>query len=345
MAYHWSQTRSLAKLVARTFAMADLPPEVRQISRIDKPDLPWRVPPLMPSMSLGGEPLETYFDAALTFTPADLHNFWKKALHDTWHQPGLSFREGTYNGLRGMMRHAKLGSRIFRFSLPEGYPGQLDEKTGGMLSLEVAHAVFISHPVVKRVFDISNYWVQTADGLRFGVEDGRPILESPWEYDATAEVLDLLESPRGAETSECMFDQIAAMRSIVHTHKDAFRKAFAGLDMALQALRYLSWGGYCPELITENQVAPIDIPMLKLREQAVREAREGMDSNRINDKQKLETVYFLLVPNVLSATRFRRYIYGTEHFPYSLSLDKETRIKEYLREYYELEIPQNLRRM
>jgi hypothetical protein len=345
MANQQSQVRALAKLVARAFSVADLPPEARVPGKIDLPNLPWRVPPLMPSAKLCGEPLDSYFDSALNFEAKDMMAFWQKAMVDTWHQPGLAIKGGTYEGLRGLLRTAKIGSRVLRFAQPPGYPDLVDETAGIQLSLEVAHTVFVSLPIRKRVFTINDYWVETADGLRFGIENGRPLVDSLWTYDATAEVLDFLERPRGPEIIECLYDQIASMRSTVHLYKSHFRDDFAGMDMALQALRFLSWGGYCPELITAVQTVPTDIPLLKMREQAVRDAREVMDSARLNDKQKLETVKTLLVPNVLGLSRFRRHIYASDHFPFTLSLNKEGQIKEWLRDYYETEIPQNLRRM
>lgn len=345
MATQQSQVRALAKLVARAFSIADLPPEARQVGKIELPTLPWRVPPLMTSVSLCGEPLEDYFNAGLNFQAPAMMEFWQKTMQDLWVKPGLSIKGGTYAGLASLLRTSKTGSRVFRFAQPPGYPDLLGETAGIQLSLEVAHAVFLSLPIRKRVFTISDYWVETADGLRFGVAEGRPLVDSPWTYDATAEVFDFLEQPRGPQSTDCLFDQIAAMRSVVHVYKDQFRKDFAGMDLALQALRYLSWGSFCPDLVTAVQTVPTDIPLLKMKEQAVRDARELMESTRLNDKQKLETLKSLLVPVVLSLTGFRRCIYASDHFPFTLTAAKEWSIKEWLRDFYETEIPENLRRM
>lgn len=345
MAIQQSQVRALAKMVARAFAAADLPDEVRHSHKIELTNLLWQVPPLMTGVTLGGEPLEEYFNHPLSFDPKDMMKFWQQAMIDLWHQPSLAIKGGTYRGISSVLKSSKIGSRVFRFALPPGCPGPLGLTSGIQLSLEVAHAVFVSLPIRRRELTIDSYWVETADGQRFGVQDGRPLVDSPWTYEAKAEVLDFLELARGPVSVECHHDQLAALRSILHVHKSQFRSDFAGLDMALQALRYLSWGTHCPDMVTAVQEVKTDMPLLRMREQAMRDAREAMESTRLNDKQKLETIRTLLVPTVMGLTKFRRFIYASDHFPFTLTRDKDNAIREWLREYYETEVPENLRRM
>lgn len=340
-----SQVRALAKLVARAFAAADLDPEVCAAPQIELTNLPWSVPPLLTSATIGGEALEEYFDQGLRFSAPDMMKFWQQSMQDIWHTPGLVIKGGTYKALGSLLRMTKVGSRVLRFAQPPGYPGQFEMTAGIQLSLEVAHAVYISLPVRKRVLTISDYYVELADGTRFGVMDGRPLVESPWEYDASGEVLDFLEKPRGPTTTQCHYDQIAALRSTLHVHREKFRGDFEGLDQALQALRYLSWGSHCPDLTTAVQTAPTDIPLLRMREQALRDAREVMESTRLNDRQKLGTLRTLLVPTVMGLSRYRREIYASDHLPFTMAAAKETAIKEWLRTHYETEIPTNMRKM
>jgi hypothetical protein len=188
--------------------------------------------------------------------------------------------------------------------------------------------------------------VETTDGTLFGVRNGRPLIDSPWDYDGTHEIFGMLEAPRGPVSHACLYDPIASLRSVLHTHQAAFSKDFDGLDIALQALRCLTAGSYCPSLVGAVQAAPYEAKLWRQREQALWDARQMWDEEGYSDRQKLRTIEALLVPLLMSATRFRREIYNAPdgQYPFMLEGDRFERVKEKLYQIYETEVPAQLRR-
>lgn len=338
-----SQLRALASVVARSFTMADLTHEQRYPGQIEHTRLAWMVPPLMPTTSIMGDDLTLYLDHPVGVDEDMLHAFWAKTLADMWHKPETLMRGGSYAGLQRLMRTSKMGVRALRFSQPPGYPHQFDMTAGVLFSLEVAHTAYLSQPC-KRRLTLDDYVVTTASGKEFGVRAGRPIIDSPWEYDATGEVLEILEQPRGAVSYACMYDQIAQMRSVLHDNPKAFRGDFDGLDSALQALRYLSLGQACPDLATAVQVVPTELPGLRHKEALLYDCIDLMESEDLSDRQKLLALRNNLVPDVLSNNAFRQKVFSSPTFPFTLQRGRADQIREWLRTYYETEIPCNLRR-
>ncbi len=339
-----SQIRTLASAVARSFAAADLLHEDRYPERIENTRLPWNVPALMPTASLDGEDLAIFYDSPVKVEAQALHAFWEKTLHDMWNKPEGTLTGGAYAGLQRLLKTTKLGVRVLRFAQPPGYPGQFELRAGVQLSLEVAHLAYISLPIFKRVWTLDDYYVIASTGQQFGVRAGRPIVDSPWDFDASGSVMELLESPRGPTTYDCHYDEIAALRSVLHSHPDAFGAEFDGLDNALQALRYLSWGSYCPSLTTAMQTTPVDMKMWARREALLRDALDVMRSNRLNDKQKLQTLRQTLVPDVLTPSRFKAGVFSGDGFPFTLLPGKAEKIVAFLYDYYNTEVPCSLRR-
>lgn len=338
-----SQIRALASAVARSYMLADLSHEQRHPERIEFTRLAWMAPPLMPAGTLQGEDLSVYFDYPLKMDSQSLHRFWVQTMHDLWHKPETTMRTGIYPGLSTLLRTTKVGSRALRFAQPAGWPNQIELQAGVALSLEVAHAAYLSMPCQRRVLTTNDYIVTAADGTEFGVRAGRPIIDTPWTYDASGEVFEMLEQPRGAVTYDCHYDQIAQVRSVLHTYPDAFRDDFHGLDTALQALRVLSWNSHCPNLVTALRVEPMNIPALKIKARALEDCLAAMESNRLNDRQKLHCLYGTLVPDVLSQSAFRKHIFSSPNFPFTMLRGHDARILEWLLNFYEQEIPCSLR--
>ena len=337
-----SQVRALAKAVAHAFTLANLTPQERTPTH--HLELPWAVPPLTTTAKLGDAALQDYFDSPLTFDLPLLVAFWKKTLDDMWHVPGSIIKNGTYAALGRPLKMTKLGQRVFRFAQPPGYgEGLLDLTAGLQLSLEVAHTVLISVPVKNHVVGLSDYWVETADGTQLGVRDGRPIIDSPWDYDGSGQILDMLEMSRGPTTYTMLYDPISMLRTTLHNHREKFRRDFAGLDLALQALRYLSWGTFCPDLVSAIQTEPTNVDAWRGKEQALWDAKEVMEA-KMSDRQRLQTLEALLVPDVMGITRFRREFFSTDRYPFTLAPGRADQIKQRLHNIYETEVPCNLRR-
>lgn len=337
-----SQVRALAKAVATAFAAANLTDEERHPPRIDITDLPWACPALVSDLELDGIPLQAYLDAPVEVESRRLFHFWTEATRMLWFEPSRVMKNGVYAGLGQAMPKVKLGQRALRFSAPIGAPSSVDHTAAVTLALEVAHTAYLSLPVRDVIENDDDYVVETADGLRFGVYGGRSLVLNSFEFDARGMVPDLLRSPRGEISYHCHYDQIAAVRSVLYSHPGRFAE-FEALDAALQALRYLSLGGHCPELVTQMTLRPADVQRLREQERLLSDAFEVLRAD-ISDKAKLNTMHQILVPAVISETGFRRFVFASKEFPFALALGKLGEIEGKLRDLYKEKIPPSLQR-
>lgn len=337
------QVRSLAKAVATAFAAAPLSDEERRPARIAITDLPWACPPLITSLVLEGTSMQDHFDAPVAVEPRALHRFWTEALRQMWHEPSRVLKNGAYASLGSAMPRVRLGQRAFRFSAPVGAPSQIDVTAAVTLSLEVAQCALVSFPVFHVEQSDDSYVVELPDGMRFGVENGRPLVDSPFVFDARGQVIEMLHAPRGAMTDVCHYDSIAAVRSVLYSHPASFAQ-FDAVDQALQALRYLSLGGYCPELTTAMVAKPMEILRLRELEAVYFEALDVIRAQGISDRAKLETLRQLLVPAAMSIAKFKREIFSAASFPFSMAPGRTEQIEANLVTLYQSEVPQGLQR-
>jgi hypothetical protein len=216
-------------------------------------------PPLRTKATLGGVPVSDYLTVPVALDEANLHRFWTKTLDDLWHRPSSALRRGAFANCAWAMPKVKLGQRAFLFSTPAGFPANMEMTAGALFSMELAHIAAASLPVHDLVCDDENFYVALANGKLIGVRNGLIICDSPWTMDVAGMVPDLLETSRGEADYTCRFDQLAMVRSVLHVHRRRFEE-FEGIDFALQAMRILSLGGHCPELVTEMKLAPLDPP-------------------------------------------------------------------------------------
>jgi hypothetical protein len=337
-----AQVRLLADAVATSVAAAPLLDEERHPQRIAIVDLPWACPPLITDEALDGG-LQDFFDAPVPVTPEDLHRFWVTATRQLWHEPSRLLKNGVYEALGAAMPRAKLGVRAFRFSVPAGAPAQVDESAAVTLALEVAHCARVSFPVSYLRHDDDNYVVMV-NGGRFGVENGKPLIPTPFSFDARGQVDTLLRAPRGELTYACHYDQIAAVRSILYSHPDKFKHCFNALDQALQALRYLSLGGYCPELVRAMVVKPVDVQRQKDAEAALYEAIDTIRDTRLNDRSKLATLRNLLVPAAMTVAKYKQLVFSSSRLPFTMAPGKARQIEDNLVMLYKAEVPTGLQR-
>ncbi len=324
-----SQVAALAKAISIAFAASSLTQEERAPRQIAFTDLPWTVPPLSTVLMLGKAELQSYFDTPITVRGNSLTTFWRNTLDMMYMSPQRLLKNGSHATARGTLAYTKPGVRAFRFSTPAGYPGLLSPDAGVMFSLEVAHTAYISMPIVDLVKDESNYYAVLADGETIGVKDGRPVNSHQWDFDASGMVLDLLEMPRGLSTQECLYDQIASTRSLLHVHSDKFQQDFQALDYALQALRFLTLGGTCPELVTYTQVAPQNLRVVREKIAAVQDALQTMSMN-MADKYKLQSIEAVLVPLVMNISTFRKTVFASPHYPFTMDAGRTEKIQAVL---------------
>lgn len=337
-----AQIRSLAKAVSAAFSTTALSDEERMPGRIEITDLPWVAPPLDCRATLGGVPLSDYLNVPVALDERSLQRFWIKTLDDLWHRPTSAIRRGAFANCAWAMPKVRPGQRAFLFSTPVGYPSSLDMTAGAMFSMELAAACASSLPVLDVVRDDDNYYVVLAGSEIIGVKDGRPACESPWGMDVSGMVPDMLETSRGEADYTCRFDQLASIRSVLNVHRKRFPE-FQGIDYALQALRLLSLGGHCPELVTQMRLAPLDLPRLRNAERALRDSIELLDDMAISDRSKLTIWHNLLVPEVISASKFRQHVYAGGQYPFSLAQAKLDAIRAWLESQYR-ELPADLQR-
>lgn len=342
MAGHWigasGQVRALAKAVSAAFAASNLTAEEKAPGKIEIVDLPWQAPPLITDALLMGGELQDYLDVPLAVDEESLRKFWVKTLQDMMYTPSRLLKRGAHTNCGWAMPKVKVGQRALRFSRPAGFPGQLEDLAGVMFSLEVAQVARCSLPIQDVVIDNDNYYVVMPDATLIGVKNGRPACVSDWDYDASGYIPDLLTMARGETDYTCRFDEIASLRSVLHVHRKRFPKSFEALDLALQTLRLLTLGGHCPELVQEMYVAPIDMTQARAIEQVLRDAVELMPV-QMSDRSKLQTLHGLLVPAVLSASGFRKYIFSNPQFPFTLAPGKLDSIEAWLRQEYASRVP------
>lgn len=336
-----TQVRGLAKSVATAFASANLTDaEKHPQGGIVHTDLPWACPPLVTPLVLDGA-LQDHFDVPLPVTADALYQFWVATMRQMWHEPSRVMKNGVFASLGAAMPQAKMGQRAHRFSTPIGAPSQIDETAGITLSLEVAHCAAISLPVADVFTDDDSYIVTVVGGQRFGVGAGLPLIDSPWKYDATGMVAELLLAPRGEVSYTCHYDQIASVRSILHSNARKFPHNFDAMDQALQVLRYLSLGGYCPELTAALVVKPLEVMMWKEKELLYREALDIIRTS-MSDRAKLYSLRDKLVPQVMTVAKFKREVFSGTTFPFSMAAGKIQEIETNLIKLYKNEIPHGL---
>lgn len=339
-----AQVRALAKAVSTAFAASALSDADKSPGKVEITDLPWQAPPLITPHLLAGAALQDYFDMPLALQQDALHAFWVRTLDDMWHRPSSLYlrSRGALSNCGRAMQHVRVGQRMLRFARPAGWP-VLDELAGAMFSLEVAHAARTSLPVRDVISDDDNYFVEFADGMQIGVKAGRPACVSPWQVPVAGMVPDLLTMPRGAADYTCHFDQLASVRSVLHVHRHRFPHNFEALDQALQALRLLSFGTYCPELLQAMQVSPLEIARHKEHERALSDCLELIEVEAMSDRAKLQALRAVLVPAVLSVSGFKKHVFAGDQFPFTLARGRIDVIRTWLQTRY-LDLPAELQR-
>jgi len=340
--------RALAKAVSAAFAASNLTEADKAPGKIAITDLPWQAPPLLTPQVLSGGALQDYFDVPIALEQYKLHAFWVKTLDDMWHRPSSLYTHGrrasaALANCGTAMPNVRVGQRALRFSRPAGFP-VIDEQAGALFSLEVAHAARISLPIKDMIETDDSYFVEFADGMQIGIKDGVPTTTTPWTaVPVTGMVPDLLTMPRGDVSYACDYDQLASLRSVLHVHKASFPNTFEALDQALQALRLMSLGGHCPELLTAMRVSPLDMNLLRERERLLADALGVIEVPTMSDRSKLLSLRALLVPGVVAASGFKQHVFSSDQFPFTLARGRMDLIRSWLQTKY-LELPRELQR-
>lgn len=326
--------KTLAQAVLPAFGRFGISPSEYLTGQLTHTDLEWQIPALMPTSTVMGVELHNYMDLAVQLDEQAFHQYWQETLHKMFHERNKVWDRQGYIGAN---RVVKLPRDVLAFwlSIPEGYPDQLTDYAGVIFSIECAMLMRQSVHCESFVLDDNNFYVTTRQGLEIGVRDGRP-LECYTEWDLSAEggVKELLMMPRGIITTQCDYDVIAKMRSVLWENKHRIAE-FEGVDTALQMLRVVGGG---PELLSTMKTVKGRKARGASRVHVMERAVETFKSGDLSDRQKIETLRQLLVPALMGITAFSRKIYSWDgEVPPMLAASTYARITESLTQMLALE--------
>jgi len=322
-----SSTRRLAQAVAEGFSRAALTPREMK-SGMTHGDLPWSCPPLLTEQYLGRVPLQEYYDGIVNVAEANIFAFWHNTLNALSHTPSTLIDGVTLTTTKMLLPTERLGTRAFLFSAPAGYPGAVEEISGLLLSMELAQACYCGVPISRRVIDDDNFYVELRNGSRVGVVNGLPAIESDWTFDGRGLIGELAHMPRGEAHQHCWYDSLAYARSLLHQYRSRFLD-FEAMDSAIQALRFMTFGGAVPELLVALQVGPHQQLQMKERITRLEQALSIIDHN-VSDRDKVSMMRQTLVPDAMSVTEFRLKVFAHDFIPFTLEAGKMERIRAHL---------------
>ncbi len=300
---------SLIKPVVRALAATGLTQKELLGGAIEHTDLGWQVPALACQYELEGTPLQMYFDRPTTVNVTNLYAFWQDALLNLRNAPYKVIGEDGWRQLSYVLPRSTKGERAMCFSTPEGFPRNINDYAGVTLSMECAHLLRHSSPVVEVVESDDDYYVTTSEGLQLGVKDGLPMLfNEAWDIPVNGMVREMLQMPRGGLYVGCDYDLISKLRSVAYERRERL-KDFHAVDTALQTLRVLAAGAHLPELQTQINRLNFDMQRNHLRLKAFTEAVELSNVYRISDRARVTAIRALLVPDFMTMPEFKKKIY------------------------------------
>lgn len=326
-----SLVSSLIRPVVKALAATGLSQKDLLSGAIEFTDLPWQAPALNCTAKLGGVPVSQYLDTHHPRLRVDgLVDFWDNALVQLRFAPMRVAEEDGWRAASYALPDSKPGERALWLSMPEGFPSTVSEYEGITLSMECAHLLRIGGQYADFVTDEDNYHAVLADGRIVGVKDGLPARHADqWDLPVTGMVQELLMLPRGRTSTTCDYDLIAKLRSVVWS-RQAQLAEFEGIDWALQTLRVLSHGAQLPEVLRSVSVFDANKRISARRVQVVKEALDLMGVVSISDRSRMIAIRSLLVPEVLSISKYRSRIYSSDDIPAALSPKIIAKINERL---------------
>lgn len=325
-----NRIKLLADAAAASFEAAGFSPAELLQGPITFTDLTWQATPLAVATPYWGVPFRDYLDYPLDIDPEGLYDYYRQGLLLLSVGPEEITDSEGYKGLTRLVLGCRKGERRLALPLYEGWP-EGSTTTGPVFALEMAHIYKTSCREVKAfVADESNYYADTPWG-KVGVVDGY-VSDSRdlWDVDCRQLVPEMLAQPRGQPVTECQYDVLARLRSALYQEPERF-KDLELLDLALQALRILSYGELCHELVTAVSQMSSRAFKRKLKIEAYSRAVDIMKSWNITDRVKISMLQELLMPAYMSLPEFSRKIWDPHKImPSVLSTRSEARIMNYL---------------
>lgn len=304
---------------------------------IEHTELPWQVPPLVVEATLFDVPLSAYLDQPMYVSTDHIYSMWTEALLQLKNHPYKVLKvDGTYLNTSGAIPACRGIERPLYLSVPDGFPGSISDLAAVVLSLECAHLIRINGKHETFVSDEDNYYAVVTTGIEIGVKDGLPaVCGDQWDLPVTGMVQELLRTPRGAVWEGCDHDIVAKVRSLAVKNERTIRD-FEAVDWALQALRVI--GGQKELISAVRKVRQIH-NYRKSRRLALEESMRIMELVAMTDRQKVETIKQLLVPEVINIAEFSRRFVNYYANVAPLMAEKVTRrIRENLSALYDQEV-------
>jgi len=320
------RVNDLAKAVTRAFQSAGFGPDTLLKGQIVHTDLLWQVPPLRTQATLAGLPLTSYLDYPIKANAEAFYDFYCEGLAALGQNPALAIGSAGWRGLSKCLSTASSGEKLARFSIPEGFPEDMDPFAGHRFAVEAAHFAKSSMVISAHVETANDFWCDTAFG-RIGVVEGLPTAYADlWDLNCEGLLDEMLTAPRGLRSTACHYDILAKARSVIYENVDKFVE-FEGIDLALQALRVLTDGRLCTELLQGIEGMSRAAFFRKRKITILGECIDIMEQWSLNDRTKISMLFERLVPEVLNMADYqRRIIDPYKVLPAVLTLKTEARI-------------------
>jgi hypothetical protein len=303
-----SRIRDIAAAVTQAFEKAGFTPADLLQGPIGLTDLAWQTPPLRTTAMLAGLPFTSYVDYPLNMDASAFYDFYSQTLYDLHDDPGRVCGAQGYRRWQFFAAGVPLGERQLRLPVPQGWPNQMETTTGHLFAAECAELAHTSITCGDLIEDDSNFYVETEHG-EIGIVAGSPsIYGDLWDSDVSGTVPLLTTQNRGLLDTNCMYDILARVRSVLYENMGRFVE-FEGLDYALQTLRVMTSGRLCSELLAQIQGMSVKAFKQKRRLAIVEECLEVMSAWRFSDREKLGVIFEKLVPEVMNMSEYQRKVY------------------------------------
>lgn len=307
MAHGRSLASDLSRLVVEALVQIGLTEADVLGGAILHTDLPWQVPPLVVEAPLFGASLSEYLNRPTLVQIDGMVNLFSDALADLRNAPGKVLTTEGYRGLYQALPYIKKNERHLYLSMPDGFPGAVSEYAGVNLAMECAHILRTNAKVSDFVSDDDNYYAVLPDGMEIGIKDGLPsVWYDQWDLPVSGMVQELLTQPRGALWEGCDYNVISKVRSVCTIYQKVLRE-FEAIDWAVQALRVID--GERELLRAVRSIKNVAYER-GARMTALEEAVKVMNMPALTDRQKIEALKNLLVPDIMSPPQFSKQIYG-----------------------------------
>lgn len=296
---------TLANLVVEALAQIGLTQEEILDGPFNHKHLAWQIPPLIVDDTLFGIPFNDYMSEVLTVRPAELYALYTEALEHMRNGPSRVLSYEGYKATSYALPWVRSQERQLYLSLPDGFPAVTDY-AGVLLSLECAHMLRATVKLADFIEDDDNYVAVLPDGAQIGVVNGLPAyMPEIWDLPILGGVHEMLRTPRGEIFEGCDYNVTAKVRSVVQDYQASLRE-FAGVDWAVQTLRVIDGERALLKAVRGMRKAAYD---RKAKLDSLQEAVQVVNQLSLTDRQRIETLKRLLVPDLMSTSEFSRQVY------------------------------------